>query len=230
MVAYIMNTIDRSRITPEITEHNLKGLQDINLIVSDNGSTEKEVRQWAQDRADVFLDNQTNIGNPQALNNGIAVGMALGCDYFVIAGNDIRLKQGWLKESLRAFHQDEQLGLLGYDWRNTKGKEQKGLIDYCDTIFGTWMMPRKTIEKCGYFSTFSKYGLWDSEFHMRVTANGFTKGYLNGFDSEHKCNDVQQKTDYRRMKDQELQKAKPNNQRIKDGVKYVDRLNIETKD
>lgn len=225
MIAYIINTIDRSKITPEVTEHNLNGINQYKLIVSDNGSTEKEVRTWAQNRADVFLDNQTNIGNPQGLNNGIAVGMALGCDYFVIAGNDIKLKKDWLKGCTKAFEQDENLGLLGFDWRNTKGKKPEGVIEYCDTIFGTWILPKRTIEVCGFFSTFSKYGLWDSEYHVRVTTNGFTKGYLKGFESDHQCNDVHQQTDYRLMKNQELQKAIPNHQRIKDGVKYVDRLN-----
>lgn len=230
-VAYIMNTIDRYDITKAITEENIGGCgiprQQVKVIISDNGSKEESIRNWAAYYSDVFLDNFHNIGNPQALNNGLSVGRALECDYFVIAGNDIKLKSGWLRDGIQAMQSDKDLGLLGFDWRGSKDGEIINGIRYAKSIFGTWLITKRCLQICGFFSTFSKYGLWDGEWHTRVTTNGFKKGYLNSSPSTHCGNDVHEQSPYRLMKNEELKKAIPNNDRVKRKVKRVDRLNRE---
>jgi len=229
-VAYIVNTINRSELTPKVTAHNLRvsGLKasETLIIVTDNGSSEKGIREWGEKFADVYIDNGTNIGNPQALNNALAIARSHYCDYFVIAGNDIELKEGWATHSIKEFSSNHKLGLLGYDWRNSKG-ETKGRLRLSTSVFGTWMFPFKTLQKCGYFSTFSKYGLWDGEFHMRVTKNGFEKGYLVGFDSKHRGNDMGENSPYRKMKDEEMRKAAYEGiqKRTNGDCKHVNRLN-----
>jgi hypothetical protein len=229
-VAYIVNTINRSELTPKVTAHNLRisGLKasETLIIVTDNGSTEKPIREWGMKFADVYIDNGVNIGNPQALNNALAIARSHYCDYFVVAGNDIELKEGWATHSIREFSSNPKLGLLGFDWRNSKG-DIKGRVRMSDSVFGTWMFPFKTLEKCGYFSTFSKYGWWDGEFQMRVTKNGFEKGYLVGFDSYHRGNDMGEQSPYRKMKSEEMAKAVKAGapSRSNSNISYVNRLN-----
>ena len=65
-VSYIFNTIDRSAITPRVTDNNFKHanypIQEI--IVTDNGSNEQKIKDWGKSVADKYIENKRNVGNP----------------------------------------------------------------------------------------------------------------------------------------------------------------------
>jgi GT2 family glycosyltransferase len=209
-VSYIMNTIDRFDITPKVTadNRNTAGHPIRQYIVTDNGSKDMRIKRWAAGFAHKFIDNAENVGNAQALNNAMKV--ATG-DIIVIAGNDIKLQNKWLSEAIKLIQENPKVGLIGFNWRGnaSKTKEKHGnLNEQVGNVFGTWVMSRKVYDKVGPFNEFSKYGLWDSAYNHRCEKAGFINGYIHGIDSEHIGNDVGESSEYRKMKDREMAKAK----------------------
>ena len=209
-VSYIMNIIDRFDITPKVTadNRNTAGHPIRQYIVTDNGSKDMRIKRWAAGFAHKFINNEENVGNPQALNNAMKV--ATG-DIIVIAGNDIKLQNKWLAEAIKLIQDNPNIGLIGFNWRGNASKTKKkhgNLNEQVGNVFGTWVMSRKVYDKVGPFNEFSKYGLWGSAYNDRCNAKGFINGYINGIDSEHIGNDVGETTDYRKMKNREMSKAK----------------------
>ena len=207
MVSYLMNCIDRFPKTANITEDNIKnaGYPIDEIIISDNGSTQQEIKDWAQGFATTFIDNSQNIGNAQGHNNMLKEAKG---DFFVIAGNDIELPKGWLKAAIE-MASDYHVGLVGFDWRGenlTNRYKSLKLTEGCP--FGTWVFSRRVLERVGYFNEWSKYGLWDSAYALRCKHAGYLNGYLINHPSKHKGEDVGEDSDYRRMKNEELKKAK----------------------
>ncbi len=207
-VTYIMNIIDRYPITKDVTEKNIlyagRGIDE--FIFTDNGSTDKRIIQWAIGAADTLILNETNVGNPQALNN--ALKKAKG-DYIVIAGNDIQLPTRWLHKAVE-IAADPKVGLVGFDWRDEpKNETYKTLKLTKGCPFGTWVFHRRLLDEVGYFNEWSKYGLWDSGYAMRCKAKGLLNGYVMGLSSKHVGEDVGENSEYRKMKNEEMRKAKP---------------------
>jgi len=207
MVSYLMNTIDRFPKTVNITEANIRraGFPIDEIMISDNGSTQQEIKDWAQGFATRFYDNKENIGNAQSHNRMMEVCKG---NYIVVAGNDIELPKGWLKKAIVEL-QDHKVGLVGFDWRDEKLEEtHNGLKVTQGSPFGTWVFRRSLLETVGYFNEWSKYGLWDSAYALRCKNKGYINGYLKDAPSKHKGDDVGEDSEYRRMKNEELQKAK----------------------
>lgn len=234
-IAYIMNCIDRFEVTRNTTEANLKnaGVQPDLIIITDNGSNNPQLTTWIKAIADVPIFHNENIGNPQALNDAVEIAFKQhSCDAICIMGNDLEMPSKWLREAVRVSNENPSIGLIGWSWRGVDGEAENGLhvISQDQRIFGSWFQTRKTWERCGYYSTFSKYGLWDSDFNLRVHVAGFIRGYLQGMPSKHIVNDVGEKSQYRKMKDEELKKAsKPMASRMKaaieDGKYFVTKNN-----
>jgi glycosyltransferase involved in cell wall biosynthesis len=208
---YIMNTIDRFDITPKLTVRNIqKAGRPVNqIIITDNGSTDERIKRWAGTFAHKFIPNPKNIGNPQALNN--ALDIATG-DIIVIAGNDIELPSNWLNDAIKCLN--KEVGLVGFNWRGNHAKCKKTQVHGLNvpvkgsSVFGTWVMTKQTFKKIGHLNEFSKYGLWDSAYNKRCEDAGLINGYVIGRDSIHVANDMDTSSDYRKMKDRELKKAK----------------------
>ncbi len=181
-VTYIMNIIDRYPITKDVTEKNIlyagRGIDE--FIFTDNGSTDKRIIQWAIGAADTLILNETNVGNPQALNN--ALKKAKG-DYIVIAANKTEHSKGWLKTAIKVL-EDNSIGLVSFgkapnkrNSLNINGVDCE--IDHNGTC-GTWVMKRTTFEKVGYFSEWSKYGYWDGDYCERIRLAGLQDVYIPG--------------------------------------------------
>jgi len=216
MIYYLMNCIDRSDVTPQVTEQNIKqsgvDRKDMKVIISDNGSKELGVRKWAQAYADIWIDNGENIGNAASFNNMLKL---VTGRFIICAGNDIELKSNWLKASIDAYDYLRKggfkIGLIGFKWRQEKTEIEKDIgkvnITECGNIFGTWVFHTSLFDKIGYFLELSKYGLWDSDYNYRARALGYFNFYLRNYPSIHLCNDCGMQTEYRLLKDKELQKA-----------------------
>ena len=216
-IAYIMNCLDKSEITPHTTRHNFESSNypiDYSIF-TDNGSREKHIKEFVEGFATHPIFNDENVGNPQALNNAMRMAFEeLECDAVLIMGNDLVMREGWLDAAVRAYQGIKSTGIIGWSWRGTGTSHQMrgfnlNIVSEAERIFGSWFIPRTTWEKCGYFSEFSKYGCWDSTYNVQVNAAGLLRYYLVDYPSIHNAtNDTGW---YRNMKDEELRKGAEGN-------------------
>lgn len=211
-VAVILNTIDRSNITPRIIDENLSnaGHPIHKVMITDNGSKEEKIIRWVEKRADLPIFNKENVGNAEALNYMLMASIGQGYDVICKLDNDIELPKNWLKKAVQAL-KDQQVGLVGFHCVATKPEAKYNAngvnLLIGSNVFSCWVFHRRLVGEIGYFSTFSKYGLWDSDYNKRARLAGFINGYIEGMDSEHKGHDVEENSPYRKMKDEELKKA-----------------------
>lgn len=233
-VAIIMNTLDRYKLTASTFAHNIKnaGAKIDSVFISDNGSSDERTVEWVKQNATNHFLYSENIGNAQALNIMVDKAIMLGCKIICKLDNDIELPKNWLKKAQQAL-KDEKVGIVGFHCVATKPKNiyTANTVNLLtgSNVFSSWVFHHRVIQKVGYFSTFTKYGLWDSDFNKRCRLAGFTNGYIQGMDSEHKGHDVGEDTHYRKMKDAELTKAKKlfttRWQQINENKYYVDKRN-----
>lgn len=209
-VTYIMNTIDRFDITPRVTLLNkTRAGRLINeFIITDNGSADQRIIRWGGMNAHKFIKNETNIGNPQALNN--ALDLATG-DYIVIAGNDIELTQNWLTEAIKVMEADKDVCVVGFG--HDKGERSNiagvDVVKHQVGTTGTVVLRKSNLKQLGYFATFSKYGYWDGDYCTRLRAAKLKDYFLPNVKMTHHGHDLGESTEYRKMKDAEAKKARP---------------------
>lgn len=208
-VAAIMNTINRYGITPTCTEENIaRAGMDFDLFITDNGSSDKRIVEWGKRVAHKHTANETNMGNPYALNRMIKD--ALEYDYIVILGNDILLPSNWLIHALTAL-QVHNVGMVGWMLEGKKhlsrffkdGVEFE--IDESNVVIGSTVMRREVIDKIGYLNEFSKFGHWDATFSMRVSRH-FDCFYMARERAKH-IGVAPGEFEYKDMKRYEAQKA-----------------------
>lgn len=209
-VAYIMNTLNRGMITPNVTEANVKnaGYDIDSFYITDQGSTDM-VKDWVAEYATIAHLYDRNIGNPQALNQMTELATKHNNDIILIMGNDIEMPKNWLKQAVEVLKYAET-GIVGWSWRGYQNEpvEYYGHKVVKDSkIFGCWAMRADTWRTVGYFSEFSKYGIWDSDYNTRSQFAGYSNFYLYGLHSKHLVNDVEHQTEYRLIKNEEMRKA-----------------------
>ena len=211
-VSILLLTINRYNLTREYVGRALdEAGVPFDLCITDNGSTEQNIFDWCEQRnPKVYNLNTSNQGTAQSLNRMIKQNPS---DYYVFIGNDIELPKNWLKKMVEYNEAIPQSGVIGIDWRGKKypKREVNGLtIDETSNVFGTMFVSQATREKVGIFcEDYGPYGLWDSDYSIRCSAAGLINYYLPGLKSEHFGNDVGQKDEYRKMKDESLAKASP---------------------
>lgn len=217
-VSILLLTIDRFNHTREYVGKALEQAgYPFELCISDNGSKEPEIFEWCEQQSPkVYFKNGFNYGTAQSLNRMIKANPS---DYYVFIGNDIRLPENWLKTFVQYAEQlEDKAGVIGIDWRHLDypTKElltQDGtvkLVWETTNVFGTMFITNTLRNKLGDFcEDYGVYGLWDSDYSIRATAAGMQNFYLPNLRSHHFGNDVGENTEYRRMKDASLEKARP---------------------
>lgn len=221
----LFNTINRPEMMFNTIRANIlnSGTNEIEVICTNNGGTDEthvSILRLIDAIKPIpvhYTRNIDNIGNSPSLNNMLKFGSEniTGIGYIAVLGDDIEMPDNWLIQAQRKFDEMKNLeikpGIIGFDWGNLKkDKEPFHEILQCYTpgrVFGCWVFPYEIFDKLGYFVELSKYGLWDSEFNLRVSSAGYISCYLNGYDSKHIGADAGTKSDYRLMKNEELQKA-----------------------
>jgi len=173
MVAAIMNTINRSNITPMCTEENItRAGVDFDLFITDNGSTDPKTIEWGKKIAKKHTANEYNMGNPYALNRMIAD--TLDYEFIVILGNDVLLPENWLVNALDVFGKIPKVGMLGWMLEGSKQKhrfkknEVELEVDDTNVVIGATIQRSDVFKKIGYLNEFSNYGHWDATFCRRV--------------------------------------------------------------
>lgn len=186
------------------------------LAISDNGSTQSEIFEWCeQQKPKVYFKNGYNYGTAQSLNRMIAANPS---DYYAFLGNDIELPKDWLKKFVEYAEAIQDHGVIGIDWRGLTYPVKEMLttdgsikiVSETTNVFGDMFISQKLRDKIGKFcEDYGTYGLWDSDYSIRASKAGLTNFYLPNMRSTHFGDDVGTNTEYRKMKDASLSKAKP---------------------
>jgi len=156
---------------------------------------------------DMFTIDKKGIA--AALNEGIKKTK----DYDIVAfcGNDIVMPNNWLLMAVEHIQAIPETGMCGiYCVENLPKTEVINGIEVHPTwaTFGNVIIPRKAIDTVGYFNeSYDPYGMQDSDYGLRLTQLGFKSYYIKGLQSQHIGHDVGEQTEYRKMKDEGLNKA-----------------------
>lgn len=212
-ISVLLLTIDRYYITQKYIGKALREAgYPFELCITDNGSKEKEIFEWCeQQNPKLYLKNEINFGTAQSLNKMVALNPS---DYYVFIGNDIELPKNWLKSFVEYAEEIPESGIIGIDWRDKEQEYELRVINskpirIGNPVFGDMFFSQKLMDKIGSFcEDYGVYGLWDSDTSHRSKIAGFVNYYIPGLKSHHHANDVGENSDYRRMKDESLKKAR----------------------
>lgn len=148
-------------------------------------------------------------GIAAALNDGLE--KAWNYDAVVIAANDILMPSGWLRSMVDYVSAIPNTGMCGIHCVEGAGSPEviNGLtINRTFTAFGNVMIPATAFRDVGFFSKeYDPYGMQDSDYAYRLNKLGYICYYIPGMTSNHIGHDVGQETEYRKMKDEGLNKA-----------------------
>lgn len=167
------------------------------------------------------LESLHNAGYPFDLftiqRKGIAAaineGLDKACDYdaIVTCANDILMPDNWLKTMVGYISTIPNTGMCGIHCVENAGTPENingVLVNRAFTAFGNVMIPATAFKEIGYFSEeFDPYGMQDSDYAYRLNKSGFVNYYIPSITSNHIGHDVGHETDYRKMKDEGLNKA-----------------------
>lgn len=156
---------------------------------------------------DLFTINKFGIA--AALNEGFD--KTRDYDAVVFCANDIQMPENWLSNMVKYAEQIPESGMIGFHT-----VEHLPSISYFNnlpihqifTAFGNVMMPRKAIDTIGYYNeAHDPYGMQDADYAYRLNKTGFINYYIPDLKAIHIGNDVGERTEYRMMKDEGLNKA-----------------------
>ena len=212
-ITCILLNLNRSELAIQTIRQNLFNAgYSAKVYLIDNGSRSDEYQKvlgsFPFSRA---FHVEHNLGVSGGLNLGIHLAMQDGADAVVTLANDILMPDGWLLHMARYATAIPETGTVGIHCVESIGEKSMmhGLeVQRWPVAFGNVLIPRGVIEKIGYYNTdFDPYGTQDHDFAMRAEKEGFVHYYIPGLKSTHIGHDVGNGTEYRKMKDESLQRA-----------------------
>ena len=222
-VSICMLNIDRYIIGRYVLEKNLLNcgipLQDIELLILDNGSKDKRAIDYLSGIANVFIQEQENIGVAKGFNKLLR--KAAG-QYVCLFDNDIILSDNWLKDFISFNKRVPKSGISAIHCVLEKGIHIPKYNIYVPdngTVYSTRFFHRSLLESIGGFNeNLSTYGYEDSELTYRTATAGYINYYLPNQYSTHYGADFGAKTEFRKFKDEEL---KANQSKFFEAIKSV---------
>ena len=214
-VSLLLKTHNRAALTHKTVKRNLTlaGYDNYELLIWDNGSTEKNTISLMEEFKPAYHRHYPeNIGSAQGTNQLIL--NATG-DLFVDFGCDIQLPNNWLGQWVDVYQKlrevDKKVGVIAYHWGHGKWEKPVMINDIlvCPTenAFGTALFGREVMDAIGSMNEWTKYGIWDGDFHYRTRMAGFENFHMEGTMATHMGHDAGQQTPYRLMKDENLREA-----------------------
>lgn len=156
---------------------------------------------------DMFTINKKGIA--AAINEGL--NKAWNYDAIVTCANDILMPDNWLKTMVGYISSIPNTGMCGIHCVEGAGSPENingVLVNTTPVAFGNVIIPATAFREAGYFSEeFDPYGMQDTDYGYRLKKLGFVNYYIPSITSNHIGHDVGQETDYRKMKDEGLNKA-----------------------
>lgn len=215
-VSICMLNIDRYWLSRYVIENNLSlcgvPLDEIEILILDNGSTDKRMIDYAASIADVHIIEESNIGVAKGYNKLFRIAKG---DFICLPNTDIIMGKDWLKDLIYFNKKIEKSGITGIHCESDKGR----LINYNgkmiwqrenNTIDGVTLFHKKMFEVVGGFDeSFSKYGFEDNEYAIRMSLLGYANYYIPFQYGVHLGNDYNHNTEYRMQKNKETAIAKP---------------------
>lgn len=153
---------------------------------------------------DLFTINRKGIA--AAINEGLQ--KAKDYDHIAIIANDIIMPDNWLRSMVDHAQRLENTGIVGIHCVESLPEVDSNGVRPSWCPFGNWLITKKLFDTIGYFNTkHDPYGMQDSDYGYRATKAGFYNYYLNKERAQHIGDDMGNKNDYRKMKDEGLNKA-----------------------
>lgn len=216
IASLLMITLDRFEITPKVWKTNVEnvGIMDglnTEYLICDNGSNDQRiVEHFSRWPLAYHRKNLVNEGVGRAFNQ---LFLRSKGDYIAILGNDIEMEPYWLTTAIEWLDKVPNSGLAGFNWGHGHvppltekfGVKAHWLNAKLNRIFGAWVFRRKLVEDLGlFYEGYGKYGIEDSDVNERVNRAGYNSFYIPDMKSKHLVNDVGQRSEYRKMKDESL--------------------------
>jgi len=160
----------------QLTKNAVESLENINLIIIDNGSTMGG--GYLRSVADIYIRNKINLGYAKAVNQIIKLKRT---ELLALMNNDTRISPNWQEVSREIFKQDDKVyschfKMTDYDTPFTYGDKVAigGRERWCTSSFfviKSWNPQR-------YDENFlNSYEDWD--YWKRIRNNGWKQAYTN---------------------------------------------------
>jgi len=200
-------TIDRFDISSEIIPDTAlkSGIPGRELLIADNGSTDKRIIEEMAKQPELTYHrlNSTNEGVGRAFNQLML--RAKG-EYIALIGNDILMQNNWAKEAIEYWEKIKMPGIAAIHCVQELPPLNEEGVHASDKVFGTWIFHRSLLQTIGYFHEgYFPYGLEDTDFNLRSHFKGLTNFYVPNQKAIHVGHDVDEKSDYRAMKNKSLE-------------------------
>jgi len=152
------------------------------------------------------------LGISAAINEGMRYWFQYNsAEYVFICANDILLPREWKEKLIHAYQKIPNTGMIAVYCVENLPPEQmiNGIKIHPEWgVFGDCLISRQAWEKIGYWNTEQDpYGMNDSDYCYRLHKAGFLNYYLGGLRADHLGHDVGDGGQYRKMKDEGLNKA-----------------------
>jgi GT2 family glycosyltransferase len=204
-IAVILLTQNRFDLTAKVCQNNFYNAGiDADCFLVDTGSDESFGNN---NYFKGFYTFKEKTGIAAGVNAGIKlVKSKEKYDGIILMANDILMPKNWLSDFIYYANNIPKTGIIGIHCV----EELPPLIDGIHKIhtpFGNNYISMELINTIGGYNTdYDPYGMQDKDYAERAILAGFTNYYIQG-KSEHIGHDVGDGTEYRRIKDESLQKA-----------------------
>lgn len=223
-IACIFITCNRPELSLQTIRHNFFNAEkDADVFLVDNGSDEKTFNliSGSYPFSKTFRFEQ-NKGIAHAINKGIE--LAVDYDGIVTLANDILMPQGWLKVMCACASRIPNTGMAGIHCVEQLPEISivNGLAVHLshEKTFGNTLITGTAINKIGRFNEdLDPYSNQDADYAYRLIKSGFINYYIPNMKSEHIGHDVGSETEYRKMKDESLER---NWKKHHEWLKYYD--------
>ncbi len=211
-VSILILNIDRYWMGRYVLENNFANcgipLNQIELLVLDNGSTDKRAIEYLSGISDVFIQKDENIGVSKGYNELFRIAKG---EYICLPANDILMGQDWLKDLIYYQNKIKNSGLCGIYCEGDKGRiiNVSGKAIWQrenNTLDGVTLFHRKMFEIVGGFDeSYGRYGYEDNDYAARIGYSGYINYYIPFQYSTHFGYDFNRNTEYRINKNKEAE-------------------------
>ena len=213
-VSICLLTIDRYQMTRYCLDNLLSkaGIErnEIELLILDNGSKDKRVIEYCKSIANVFIQEPKNIGVSKGFNKLFR--KAKG-EFICTIGNDITIDNNWLKDLIHYNSTIKNSGISAIYCLLDKGIYNNKLnvfVPSSGLVYGIALWNKLLMDKIGGFDeSLNGYGYEDSQFCFRAFKTGYMNYYIPDQYSTHLGEDMNQDSEYRKKKDDNLKKNLP---------------------
>ena len=174
-------------------------IEDFDLYIVDNASsdaTKEYIKEFQKKYNNITLiENQENYGYSRGNNIGITKVLKKNYDFVALLNNDILLTPNWLSDTIKAFREDEKLGMIS-PRNNEKCKltpknylqgykkflsKFKGPLKYVVTpFFSCVVIKKEVLSAIGIFDENYSPAFWeDNDLSFRAMYKGYSLAYCN---------------------------------------------------